>query len=938
MNALLRSRSAGGVTTLLALCLYCAPQAVGQNEPFKKLGECNVRWETPSADCHGSMPIGNGDVAANVWWEAGGDLCLLIAKSDAWDDNARLVKVGKVRVQFAPNPVIGKKFSQLLDVASATVRFTLGEMPMATQVNVWVDANLPVIHIDVSAFQPISATAVVEPWRTQPEALAHTEIGDGNYEHNVPGNQHLPLIVEPDTFLTGQSGRIGWYHRNVKSIGPALSAELQDMADFKQPDPLLHRTFGAIVRADAALRIDDRTLRSVPDISHRFDIFVHTKHPATGEEWLAEVEQRIAEADATPFLQRRVAHVDWWRKFWERSWIFVSTPKGARGAAAFAANDHPVRVGVDQAGQNRFAGQIGRVSLFEYALSDAAVITLAALPRDQVAPAAGEPRFSVLDGAQPEPPLTALDLSRGLTVEAWIRPEQLPPGGARILDKTTPGGVDGFLFDTYPGNSLRLITRACTVTKRDCLPVGEWSHVAAVVDPARGEFRLMINGAVVAQQKQEIIDDGAVVSRAYALQRLITACAGRGAYPIKFNGSLFTVPHEGGPGGPDYRRWGAGYWWQNTRLTYVPLCTSGDFDLLAPLWRMYAGVHLPMALHRTRKVFGHGGAFLNECAYFWGAAFNESYGWTPLEKRECRENESRWHRWEWQGGIELVWMMLDEYDHTRDQTFLRETLLPFGREILTFYDLHYRDDERGRIVIQPAQALETWWDCTNPMPEIAGLRAVTQRLLDLPESAAAPAERELWKRLQRRLPDLPMRDVDGKRTLAPAERFDTKRNVENPELYAVFPYRQMAVGASDLAPALEALRRREDRGHNGWRQDVIFMAYLGLSDDAGAALVERARRFDAGERFPAFWGPNFDWTPDQCHGGVLMKTLQSMLIQTDGQRIFVAPAWPAEWNAAFRLYAPGQTIVEGEIAGGKITSLKVTPPERERDVVRMIGQ
>ena len=37
-------------------------------------------------------------------------------------------------------------------------------------------------------------------------------------------------------------------------------------------------------------------------------------------------------------------------------------------------------------------------------------------------------------------------------------------------------------------------------------------------------------------------DDAFVVSRAYALQRFITACAGRGAYPIKFNGSLFTVP------------------------------------------------------------------------------------------------------------------------------------------------------------------------------------------------------------------------------------------------------------------------------------------------------------------------------------------------------------------------------------------------------------
>lgn len=68
-------------------------------------------------------------------------------------------------------------------------------------------------------------------------------------------------------------------------------------------------------------------------------------------------------------------------------------------------------------------------------------------------------------------------------------------------------------------------------------------------------------------------------------------------------------------------------------------------------------------------------------------------------------------------------MMLDHYEHTLDETLLRETLLPFAQEILTFYDLHYPADESGKIVMEPSQALETWWDCRNPMPEIAGILA-----------------------------------------------------------------------------------------------------------------------------------------------------------------------------------------------------------------------
>jgi hypothetical protein len=110
------------------------------------------------------------------------------------------------------------------------------------------------------------------------------------------------------------------------------------------------------------------------------------------------------------------------------------------------------------------------------------------------------------------------------------------------------------------------------------------------------------------------------------------------------------------------------------------------------------------------------------------------------------------------------------------------------------------------------------------------------------------------------------------------------------------------------------------------------MAYLGLAQQARKAVVSRARSHDPGERFPAFWGPNFDWTPDQDHGGVLMKTFQSMLLQTDGQHIFLLPAWPKDWNVEFKLHAPQQTTVEGVFQDGKLASLHVTPGSRKRDV------
>jgi hypothetical protein len=278
-------------------------------------------------------------------------------------------------------------------------------------------------------------------------------------------------------------------------------------------------------------------------------------------------------------------------------------------------------------------------------------------------------------------------------------------------------------------------------------------------------------------------------------------------------------------------------------------------------------------------------------------------------------------------------MMLDYYDHTRDDTFLREKILPTAHEVLTFFDRHYSVDSHGKLVMHPSQALETWWKCTNPMSELAGLQAVTRRLLQLPKGYGTKQDRAFWQSLIEKLPELPTRQVGDVQMLAPAEKFENKRNIENPELYAVFPFRLVSFEKDNRRLGIEALQHRWDRGHSGWRQDDIFMAYLGLADQAKENVVARARSYDKNSRFPAFWGPNYDWVPDQDHGGILLKAVQAMLLQTEGQKIFLLPAWPREWDADFKLHAPYQTVVQGRIESGRFTQLSVVPALRNDDVV-----
>ena len=163
-------------------------------------------------------------------------------------------------------------------------------------------------------------------------------------------------------------------------------------------------------------------------------------------------------------------------------------------------------------------------------------------------------------------------------------------------------------------------------------------------------------------------------------------------------------------------------------------------------------------------------------------------------------------------------------------------------------------------------------------------------------------------------------------------------------MYSVFPYPIYGVGKPDLEIGRETYARRANQRTGGWQQDAIQAALLGLPDQAKSYLLHNVTTINPmgnpleqqrlpASRFPAFWGPNFDWVPDQCHASVILTTLQYMLMQTDGKAIHLLPAWPKDWNANFKLHAPYNTTVEGRVVNGELRDLKVTPKSRTKDIV-----
>jgi hypothetical protein len=923
----------------------------------------NVVWETASKDSSGSMPIGNGDIGLNIWVEEGGNLIFYISKTDSWSENARLLKLGKVRIGLSPNPFEkGMPFKQTLKLRHGEIEIVAGAAERQARLRVWVDANRPVIRVEAVGEGAFELEAHLEVWRTKQRELKGNE---ANSARGLTRGEYR-IIAYPDTIVPSKDNRIRWYHLNEKSCY-AVTLQNQHLGQLlgKYPDPLMGRTFGGCMKGNGLKAVDNLTLKSA-EAKKRFMVSIYplTAQTQTSEAWMRLLEEQVAAIDGADLEAARTAHRHWWEQFWGRSWIRVS---GGSLSQEIATNSLPLRIGACSDGQNRFVGHISRARVFDRAISEQEAAVLAENPRADVrkglvgdwlfeecrdgkfgnrlrdgpgAKVIGD--IEVVDyagrkcarfdgGGYVEVAHNGrLNLANGCTLDAWIAPEKLGHGGGRIIDKSKSGTANGYLLDTYPGNSLRLITEAQTLGHDAKLTPGKWTHVAATYDAKGGKAKLFINGRLVALS--EAGSEAFAVTRGYVLQRWINACGGRGAYPIKFNGTIFTVDAKVGTEhfDGDYRRWGGMYWWQNTRLPYWSMLAAGDFDLMQPLFRMYKKA-LGLCRDKTKIYYKHDGAFFPETMYFWGTNGNCDYGWG----HPGPETVNRYIRREWQGGIELTAMMLDYYDITQDEKFLRETLFPLADTTITFYDRHWKRGADGNIRFEPSQALETWWECVNPTPEIAGLRYVIRRLLRLPESATSGSQRTAWRKTFGDLPPLALKEEDGKYFVLPAEKFNMRRNSENPELYAVFPYRLYGLSGGNLEVGLQTWRRRLVKASVGWRQDAIQAACLGLAEEAGRYVSQNFSTWHKGSRFPAFWGPNFNWVPDQDHGCVAMTALQRMVLQTDGRKIIVLPAWPREWDVEFKLHTPMKTTVEGVYRDGELQRLRVRPQSREKDIVEM---
>lgn len=263
----------------------------------------NVVWPSLGTNENDSMPIGNGDMAANVWTEQNGDIVVLLAKDDAWSETGPLLKPGRVRVHLSSNPFTGAPgFTQTL-MLNGTVQLQSG----ANTARIWVDANRPVLHIETHLEQPADMQVSAEFWRK--------------------GHGHGKTDAGGDVILPAAANRLAWCHYNETSFYPdVLEQQHLESLEGKYPDPYLHCCFGATMFGAGLASADDQTLKSTAP-QKDFDVQVvmlTVTNAASVQVWEKDVNGLADQIENVDTRTAWAAHQQWWQDFWNRSWIHVA--------------------------------------------------------------------------------------------------------------------------------------------------------------------------------------------------------------------------------------------------------------------------------------------------------------------------------------------------------------------------------------------------------------------------------------------------------------------------------------------------------------------------------------------------------------------------------------------------------------------------------------
>ena len=278
------------------------------------LAPYKVAWASQSTGPSGSMPIGNGDIGANIWVDSSGVLQLYISKTDAYSEIGRLLKIGKISISTSPSILDGSTFSQTLDIQTGSIIIkATNTKNQSLSLTIFADANNPAITITGKASTKVALTIKNLMWRNKLDTL---QGGEKRSAYGMMGAP-FPLLRERDTVLEN-SNKLIWVHQNKSSIWQS-TLDNQNLSKFNEigKDPLLNQNFGAVVSANEMVSSKSKN-------EFEINITVLKKQTANILEWKQAAIALHKKTSDRPATQRFNAHKNWWAKFWNAHYIIVT--------------------------------------------------------------------------------------------------------------------------------------------------------------------------------------------------------------------------------------------------------------------------------------------------------------------------------------------------------------------------------------------------------------------------------------------------------------------------------------------------------------------------------------------------------------------------------------------------------------------------------------
>ncbi len=317
----------------------------------------NVIWDTQSRNAAESMPVGGGDIGLNVWVEKN-DVLFYVSRSDMFDENNQLLKLGRVRIRVTPNPLSENgAFRQELRVGQGYIEIEAAHGDTGPLwLKMWTEVYRPVIHIEIDSSTPVTVEAHYESWRTAARAVIDRDPCTGLYDY--PGEVH----THPDQ-IRFQGDGVLMYHRNDNAdLTFDKEVDFQRLESHKDRlwNPLRDVTFGGYMSGRDMVpggRVAGQyhgteyqgwVVRSRhPATDHHVRMYLHTDQTPDLDAWSRGLERLVSDVDGDNTSWAH--HQAWWACFWDRSHIAI----------------HP-----DHDDENNKAWQVGRnYQLFRYMLA-----------------------------------------------------------------------------------------------------------------------------------------------------------------------------------------------------------------------------------------------------------------------------------------------------------------------------------------------------------------------------------------------------------------------------------------------------------------------------------------------------------------------------------------------------------------------------------------